>query len=114
VSDVQYGDFGEFQLVAHSTAQYPREFGVYYTALGLAGEAGELCNKVKKIMRDKGGVIDDATRADLASEAGDCCWYIAEFCTAIGVPLEFVVRGNVQKLADRKARNVIKGSGDNR
>lgn len=106
--------FTEYQRAAHSTAQYPPEMGIYYTALGLAGEAGELCNKVKKIMRDKGGMVDEKTRADLASELGDIGWYWAECCTALGISLPAVVRGNVQKLADRAARNAIKGSGDNR
>lgn len=114
MTDERYEDFDDYQQIAHSTAQYPPETGVYYTALGLAGEAGELCNKVKKILRDKGGVIDEKTRADLAAECGDVAWYLAEFGTVLGVPLSAVIRGNIKKLADRAARNAIKGSGDNR
>ena len=114
MTEEQLNEFAEYQRIAHSTAQYPEEMGVYYTALGLAGEAGELCNKVKKIMRDRGGVVDEKTRADLASELGDIGWYWAECCTALGLSLAAVVRGNVHKLADRAARNAIKGSGDNR
>lgn len=114
MNDEQYEDFNEYQQIAHSTAIYPPETGLYYTALGLAGEAGELCNKVKKILRDKGGVLDAATRAALVDEASDCCWYIAEFSTAIGVPLSAVIRRNVEKLSDRARRGKLSGEGDAR
>lgn len=107
----------EYQKGASRTAMYPGKGelgGLLYTALGLAGEAGEFCNKVKKVLRDKGGVLDGPTRLALAEELGDAQWYIAECATEIGFTLEDIMEANLDKLAKRAERGVITGSGDNR
>ncbi len=108
-------DINHYQKEAHKTAEYPAVGEKYvYPALGLAGEAGELANKVKKVFRDKGGKIDDETKEALKMELGDIFWYVAEIASVLEIPLEEVADANLQKLASRKNRGVIGGSGDNR
>ena len=86
----------------------------YYPALGLAGEVGEFCNKLKKVMRDKGGYVDFDFRADAEKELGDILWYLAECASVLGLDLVQIAKKNLDKLASRKERGVITGSGDNR
>lgn len=103
-----------YQLEARTTAIYPNETKVIYPALGLAGEAGEICNKTKKILRDDAGNLTDEKRSQLIDELGDVLWYVANLATDLGVTLEEVARLNMAKLNSRKERGTIKGSGDNR
>ena len=98
-----------YQKAASSTAIYPTQHAITYPALGLAGEAGEVANKVKKIIRD--GKLD---KAALKGEIGDCLWYIATLCRDLNIDLGDVAKANLEKLQDRKARGTLKGSGDNR
>ena len=108
-------DFNEYQKQAASTAVYEgkgHELGLSYCALGLAGEAGEVANKVKKILRGDATMVDSA--ASVIGELGDCLWYLAEAANNLGCNLETIAADNLAKLADRKARGVVKGSGDNR
>jgi len=83
-------------------------------AMGVAGEAGEVVEKWKKIVAYKEGKISDEDLAELKKELGDVVWYIAVMSHSLGLSLEEVMQLNVQKLADRKKRGVIKGAGDNR
>jgi NTP pyrophosphatase (non-canonical NTP hydrolase) len=82
--------------------------------LGLNGEAGEVAEKMKKIIRDKNGVISDADKVELAKEIGDVLWYLAVFAHDLGVPLDQIAQQNIEKLQSRKARGVLGGQGDNR
>lgn len=102
----------EYQERAGETAIYPE--GLNYPILGLAGEAGELCNKYKKILRDKGGEADINDMSELAKELGDVLWYVAQIATELDTNLETIARRNLMKLAGRKARGVLGGSGDDR
>lgn len=102
----------EYQERAGETAIYPE--GLNYPILGLAGEAGELCNKYKKILRDKEGEADVADMDELAKELGDVLWYVAQIATELDKDLETVARENLMKLEDRQNRGVLGGSGDNR
>lgn len=102
----------EYQERAGETAIYPN--GLNYPILGLAGEAGELCNKYKKILRDKGGEADINDMVELAKELGDVLWYVAQIATELDTDLEIVARRNLMKLEDRQNRGVLGGSGDNR
>jgi NTP pyrophosphatase (non-canonical NTP hydrolase) len=86
---------------------------ISYASLGM-GEAGEVQGKVKKVIRDSGGVIDDAVREKIAGELGDTLWYVAATADEFGLSLGDIAAGNLNKLADRKARGVIGGSGDTR
>lgn len=82
--------------------------------LGLNGEAGELAEKLKKIIRDKNSVITEEDKVELAKELGDVLWYLAVFAHDLGVPLDQIAQQNLDKLQSRKARGVLGGSGDNR
>jgi len=102
-------NFRSYQDMAAETAIYKSEHQVIYPALGLAAEAGEVANKVKKILRD--GKFD---RNAIADEVGDCLWYIAALCRDLNVDLKELATNNLHKLHDRKVRGVIQGSGDSR
>jgi NTP pyrophosphatase (non-canonical NTP hydrolase) len=107
--------FNEYQVAARQTAQYP-DMGnnFYYPTLGLAGEAGEVAEKIKKLMRDHGGVMTPDRRDALKKELGDVLWYVAALCSELHLPMDEVAEHNVAKLRDRRARDAIKGDGDNR
>lgn len=83
-------------------------------AMGVAGEAGEVVEKWKKIVAYKDGKVSDDDLAELAKELGDVVWYIAVFAHTLGLSFEDVMQRNVKKLQDRKKRSVIRGAGDNR
>lgn len=85
-----------------------------YPALGLAEEAGEVAGKFAKAVRDDGCNISSERREAIKKELGDVCWFVAELCTLMGFSMEEVMYHNIEKLTDRKARNAIKGSGDDR
>lgn len=82
--------------------------------LGINGEAGEVAEKLKKIIRDKDSQISDQDKQELAKEVGDVLWYLAVFSHHLGLELDDVAQANLDKLQSRKQRGVIKGSGDNR
>jgi NTP pyrophosphatase (non-canonical NTP hydrolase) len=107
--------FDEYQQQSKGTAQYG-DFvpGWVYLALGLAGESGEVVDKIKKVVRNKNGVFADEDKQELAKEFGDVLWYLSQLCEELGLSLEEVAKMNRAKLEDRKARGVIKSRGDNR
>jgi NTP pyrophosphatase (non-canonical NTP hydrolase) len=107
-------NFAEYQKAAMEFAIYGVGNAVVYPSLGLAGESGELCNKVKKVIRDDAGVLADDKRAAIGAEIGDCLWYLAALCRDLGLSLEQIASENIQKLFSRRQRNVLAGSGDNR
>jgi NTP pyrophosphatase (non-canonical NTP hydrolase) len=82
--------------------------------LGVTGEAGEIAEKVKKIIRDKDGHLDDDAKTELAKEIGDVLWYLAVLAKHLGVSFDEIGKGNIAKLRSRQSRGVIQGSGDNR
>ena len=107
-------DFATYQKQAMTTAVYPgrSEGNFTYPALGLAGETGEVCEKLKKAIRDDGGKVSEERRSLLAKELGDVLWYVATLSTELGLDLEEVAAGNLAKLAARKQAGKIHGSGD--
>ncbi len=111
----EFMDLNEYQTKSRKTANYPAiGHPVIYPTLGLANEAGEVAGKVKKIFRDKAGVVGEAEREALKGELGDVLWYIAQVCTELGLSLEDVAQGNIDKLYSRLERGRIGGDGDNR
>ncbi len=84
-----------------------------YDGLGL-GEAGEVQGKIKKIIRDNGGILTPEARDGIKDELGDVLWYIASMCQTLGLSLSDVAYSNIQKLHDRRSRGVLEGSGDKR
>jgi NTP pyrophosphatase (non-canonical NTP hydrolase) len=108
-------NFHEYQQQAIDLAVYPnRGSNPIYPTLGLAGESGEVCDKVKKVIRDKGGQFDPETTAAIRDELGDVLWYIATLSAELGISLEEVAARNLDKLHSRRDRGVLGGSGDNR
>jgi len=101
----------EFQRKARKTAVYPKDTfkGLYYVAMGLAGEAGEVANKVKKHIRD--GVIN---YDDVAGELGDVLWYVSQMASELGYDLSTIAENNIDKLYSRLERGVVQGEGDKR
>ena len=87
---------------------------LYYPSLGLAGEAGEVCEKIKKIMRDDGGQVTSIKKDAIAKELGDVLWYVSNLASELELDMEQIAHANIQKLFDRMKRGVIKGSGDDR
>ncbi|MCB0061954.1 MAG: nucleoside triphosphate pyrophosphohydrolase family protein [Caldilineaceae bacterium] len=90
------------------------DHAIVYPTLGLANEAGEVAGKVKKIFRDRGGIISDTDREALKGELGDVLWYLTQICTELDLTLEEVAEANLQKLFSRLERGVIGGDGDKR
>lgn len=113
-NDAQILSLNDYQTQAASTAIYSDSYAVNYPILGLAGEAGEVANKYKKVLRDHNGQLSDEIRLKLADEVGDCLWYIAAIARDLGVSLQDIAKNNLDKLKARAAANTLKGSGDNR
>ena len=108
-------ELNDYQREARKTALYPEAgSNVIYPTLGLVGEAGEVADKVKKILRDKKGVFDKDSKDAIKFELGDVLWYISQLSSELGYELEEVAHANLQKLNSRKSRGKIQGSGDNR
>lgn len=115
----------EYQKLAHTFADYNEPFlidkednvnstGFVYPAMGLAEESGEVLGKFAKIVRDDNGVISQEKKTEIIKELGDVCWFVAELSTYLNIPLEEVMKKNIEKLTSRRKRGVIHGSGDNR
>lgn len=116
-------NFNEYQNqaiqtdVAHNaTTESARYNGYMEKVLGLAGETGEVLEKIKKMIRDKDGVfsISNEDRESLQKELGDVLWYLSAIAYYNNIELQDVAVHNLEKLEDRKKRNKIHGSGDNR
>lgn len=112
-------DFNEYQEKTALTdlgtsAQDCLKPGWLYYVLGVAGEAGEMMEKIKKLFRDKDGIIDDEFKQMVIKEMGDYHWYSARLCAALGIDYNDVPKHNIEKLLDRMERNKIHGDGDER
>jgi NTP pyrophosphatase (non-canonical NTP hydrolase) len=108
-------NFTDYQTKSRATAKYPAiGHEVIYPTLGLVNEAGEVAGKIKKIFRDKHGVIGEAEREALKAELGDVLWYLAQTCTELDISLDEVAESNLTKLLDRQSRGKIQGDGDDR
>lgn len=107
--------FDEYQKRSRKTAIYPdKDKNFIYPTLGLAGEAGEVAEKVKKIIRDDQGAVTDLKRDEIIKELGDVLWYVAQIATEFGLSLDALAMTNVEKLESRLERGKLGGSGDNR
>lgn len=125
----------KYEQLIKETAIYPREIGIAYTALGLAGEAGEIANKVKKLYRDKNllnvdlengykgwgsldvsskDIIISTEKDNIKAELGDVLWYVVALAQEFDLSLEEIMQHNIEKLLGRRERGTLQGSGDNR
>src|SRR5271167_1424268 len=107
-------ELSEYQRLSRRTAEYPREAWLAYPALGLAGEAGEIAEHAKKVIRDDAGALSDERRAAMAKELGDVLWYVAGLASELGLDLDQIAQQNLEKLLSRQRRGVLSGSGDDR
>jgi len=108
-------DFEEYQKKSHSFATYPVITSrMVYPLLGLAGETGELLEKMKKLFRDQEGRMDMNFRNSIARELGDVLWYLSEVATLMDLKLPAIAEQNIEKLSFRKEKGILKGSGDYR
>ena len=108
-------NLNEYQRKARETALYPNAGdNPIYPTLGLAGEAGEVADKVKKVLRDNQGQFDHSARKALKLELGDVLWYVAQLSSELGFDLEEIGQSNLDKLSSRASRGRISGSGDER
>lgn len=111
--------FEEYQKLAITTDSYGGGGSLDSMAfiakmLGLAGESGEVADKIKKIHRNKQGVMTEDDKKEITKELGDVLWYLSAIAHYLDIPLELVAEKNLGKLFDRKARGVINSTGDNR
>ena len=111
--------FDDYQTKSRQTAQYPDAGDNFvYPALGLVGEAGEVADKLKKLMRDQGhfrpSEVTPEMKAEIMKELGDVLWYVAQLATEFSESLDTVATTNLEKVLSRQARNQVSGSGDNR
>ena len=108
-------DFDSYQIDARKTAIYPnKDKNFIYPTLGLVGESGEVAEKIKKILRDKNGIIDNESKLGLKKELGDVLWYLSNLCDELDISLSNVAKENLEKLNLRLSRGKISGSGDDR
>jgi len=106
-------EMNTYQTKAKETAVFPKCTALAYLSLGLAGEAGEVANKVKKILRQD-DLEEVQVREAIAAELGDVLWYLAMLADELGTDMNTLASDNLSKLRSRSKRNQIKGSGDNR
>ncbi len=107
-------ELNDYQKKALETAVYPQDKKIIYPTLGLTGEAGEVADKVKKVIRDNDQVFDAEHKKAIAMELGDVLWYVATLASDLGYSLEEIGQMNYAKLKSRQERNKLNGSGDNR
>lgn len=112
VSTMNMNDYQQTAKTTNTMSD-PSLAPLYFT-LGLTGEAGEIAEKIKKIVRNHGGDFSKLDRDDIKKELGDVLWYLSMLATTFEISLDDVAQTNLSKLADRKARGVIKSTGDNR
>ncbi|MDA3837487.1 MAG: nucleoside triphosphate pyrophosphohydrolase family protein [Candidatus Delongbacteria bacterium] len=107
--------FSQYQKESRRTALYPNQDNNYiYPTLGLAGESGEVSEKIKKVIRDKKGVVNNEDRLAIEKELGDVLWYLSQLATELDIDLENVAKKNIDKLQSRLKRGTLSGSGDDR
>lgn len=108
-------NFQEYQEQSRKTAVYPNVGdNVVYPVLGIAGESGEVAEKVKKILREKNGVVEEGSKQEIAKELGDLLWYMSQLATELGISFDEVAQKNIMKTQSRMERGVLLGDGDNR
>ena len=108
-------ELSDYQERSRATAVYPGAgANLLYPTLGLCGEAGEVAEKIKKMVRDDAGGLSPERRDALAKELGDVLWYVAQLATEAGLDLDAIAAGNLDKLLSRRERDVLQGSGDDR
>lgn len=108
-------DFKDYQKKSRKTALYPDVGSNFiYPTLGLTGEAGEVSDKIKKVLRDDGGEVSSEKREEIKKELGDVLWYVSQVATELNLELDNIAELNIKKLYSRLDRGKLGGSGDDR
>ncbi|MDD4996109.1 MAG: nucleoside triphosphate pyrophosphohydrolase family protein [Patescibacteria group bacterium] len=108
-------NFNEYQKKSRETAVYPNKGKNFiYPVLGLVGESGEVAEKIKKVLREKGGIVDKRTKREIKKELGDVLWYVSQVAAELDISLDELALANIRKLMSRKKRDRLFGNGDNR
>ena len=108
-------DFKYYQQESKKTVIHKDwDLALFYFILGLNGEAGEVAEKMKKILRDDNGKISQEKKMEIEKELGDVLWYLSQTATELDLDLGEVAQKNLDKLFSRQARNKLHGQGDNR
>jgi NTP pyrophosphatase (non-canonical NTP hydrolase) len=106
--------FEEYQLETQLTAVYPHDIAVLYCTVALAGETGEVSEKVKKVFRDNNGRFTQDKVREIAKELGDVLWYVSQLAKELNLSLDSIAKGNLSKLRERREKGKLSGSGDDR
>ncbi len=108
-------NFQEYQEQSRKTAIYPKVGDNFvYPILGIAGESGEVAEKVKKVLREKNGIVDEETKQEIVKELGDLLWYMSQLASELGISFDEVAQKNISKTQSRMERGTLLGDGDNR
>lgn len=108
-------NFQEYQEESRKTAIYPSVGKNFvYPVLGIAGESGEVADKMKKILREKNGIVDEAGKQEIIKELGDLLWYMAQLASELGISFDEIAEKNIIKTQSRMERGALLGNGDNR
>jgi len=108
-------NFDDYQKKSRRTAIYPNQGKNFiYPTLGLVGEAGEVAEKIKKVLRDKNNKFDQETKDKISKEMGDVLWYLTQLATELNLSLDEIANDNIKKLMSRKKRGVLHGDNDER
>ncbi len=97
-------DINDYQQFTRTTDKYPEGTKLLTLALGLAGEAGEVGNELKKVYRDEGGSLTRPRVVRMMDELGDCVWYVARLASELGFSMSDVLAHNVEKLQRRHGK----------
>jgi NTP pyrophosphatase (non-canonical NTP hydrolase) len=106
--------FDEYEQKAMETALDYGDQAFNYGGLGLASEAGEVAGKLKRVIREHDNIVTEEMRDTLKKELGDVLWYINFLAVKLNIPLKDVATANIEKLSNRKTRETLKGTGDER
>ena len=111
ISQSEYNSFCD--TTDHYHLNLPNSELAFY-ALGFAGEAGEVANKIKKVYRDDGGFLSPERREMIIKEMGGTYWYFSRICKALGITPDEIRQANYEELFSRRERGTVLGDGDNR
>ena len=112
-------EFDDYQIQAMVTKIDPKCMPpMCMWALGLAGETGEVIEKIKKLTRDGPSYISNDPhvfyKEAIAKELGDVLWYLTALADSLGISMQDVAHLNIKKLQDRFNRGMLGGEGDDR
>ena len=108
-------EFKKYQEESKKTVLHQEwDMALFYFVLGLNGEAGEVAEKIKKVLRDNNGIVSEERKIEIEKELGDVLWYLSQVATELNLELDKVAEKNLEKLFSRMERKKISGEGDNR